>query len=82
MKSQQQLNSLREIISLSPSSGEQVQIMESIIRWFAEHMEWWESVIIFSIAIYEKPGSLTLNQWAPSATKGTLYAQGLFIFSK
>lgn len=48
--------------------------MESIIRWSAEHMEWWESVIIFSIAIYEKPGSLTLNQWAPSATKGTLYA--------
>ena len=48
--------------------------MESIIRWSAEHMEWWESVIIFSIAIYEKPGSLTLNQLAPSATKGTLYA--------
>ena len=74
MKSQQQLNSLREIISLSPSSGEQVQIMESIVRWSAEHMEWWESVIIFSIAVYEKPGSLTLNQWTPSSTEGTLYA--------
>jgi signal transduction histidine kinase len=36
-------------------------------------MEWWESVIIFSIAIYEKPGSLTLNQWAPSDTDGTLH---------
>ena len=47
--------------------------MESIIRWSAEHMEWWESVIIFSIAVYEKPGSLTLNQWAPSSTEGTLY---------
>ena len=47
--------------------------MESIIRWSAEHMEWWESVIIFSIAVYEKPGSLTLNQWAPSATEGTLH---------
>ena len=47
--------------------------MESIIRWSAEHMEWWESVIIFSIAVYEKPGSLTLNQWVPSSTEGTLY---------
>ncbi len=47
--------------------------MESIIRWSAEHMEWWESVIIFSIAVYEKPGSLTLNQWVPSSTVGTLY---------
>ena len=47
--------------------------MESIIRWSAEHMEWWESVIIFSIAVYEKVGSLTLNQWAPSSTEGTLY---------
>lgn len=47
--------------------------MESIIRWSAEHMEWWESVIIFSIAVYEKPGSLTFNQWAPSSTEGTLY---------
>lgn len=46
--------------------------MESIIRWSAEHMEWWESVIIFSIAVYEKPGSLTFNQWAPSSTEGTL----------
>jgi signal transduction histidine kinase len=36
-------------------------------------MEWWESVIIFSIAVYEKPGSLTLHQWAPSATEGTLH---------
>ena len=72
MKSQQQLNSLREIISLSPSSGEQVQIMESIIRWSAEHMEWWESVIIFSIAAYDQPGSLTFNYWAPSSSNGTL----------
>ena len=47
--------------------------MESIIRWSAERMEWWESVIIFSIAVYEKPGSLTLNQWVPSSTEGTLY---------
>ena len=47
--------------------------MGSIIRWSAEHMEWWESVIIFSIAVYEKPGSLTFNQWVPSSTEGTLY---------
>ena len=73
MKSQQ-LNSLREIISLSPSSGEQIQIMESIIRWSAEHMEWWESVIICSSAVYEKPGALTINQWAPSSIEGVLCA--------
>ena len=48
--------------------------MESIIRWSAEHMEWWESVIIFSTAVYEKPGALILNQWAPSSTEATHYA--------
>ena len=74
MNSQQQLNSLREIISLSPSSEEPVQIMESIIRWSAENIEWWESVIIFSIAVYEKPSSLALSQWAPSSTGATMYA--------
>ena len=47
--------------------------MESIIRWSAEHMEWWESVIIFASAVYDKPGSLTFEQWAPSS-KGPLYA--------
>ena len=46
--------------------------MESIIRWYAEHMEWWESVIFFSIAVYEKPGSVTLNQWAPASIEKTL----------
>ena len=34
-------------------------------------MEWWESVINFSIASYEKSGSLTLNQWVPSSNGGT-----------
>ena len=48
--------------------------MESIIRWSAENMEWWESVIIFSIAVYEKPSSLALSQWAPSSTGATMYA--------
>jgi len=48
--------------------------MESIIRWSAKNVEWWESVIIFSIAVYEKPGSLTLSQWVPSSTEETLYA--------
>ena len=46
--------------------------MESIVRWSAEHMEWWESVIIFSIAVYEKPGPLTLNRWVPSSLEGTV----------
>ena len=48
--------------------------MESIIRWSAEHMEWWESVIFFSSAVYEKPGALTINQWAPSSIERTLCA--------
>ena len=77
VKSQQQLNSLREIISLSPSSGEQVQVMESIIRWSAQHMEWWESVVIFSIAVYEKPGSLTLNHWVLAPTEEIFYASSV-----
>ena len=53
--------------------------MESIIRWSAEHMEWWESVIIFSIAAYEKPGSLTSHRWGPSSIGGTLHSSPLSV---
>ena len=51
--------------------------MESIIRWSAQHMEWWESVVIFSIAVYEKPGSLTLNHWVLAPTEEIFYASSV-----
>jgi hypothetical protein len=65
-----QLDSLREIVSLSHSGGNQEKVVKSIIQWALKQIDELEPASVFAVLSDEPKGSMTLTVAAPDAEEG------------